>query len=71
MKRFGAEIPALERPRPEVLHDHVAQLHELEERLATLGGAHVERDAALVPVGHGEAWTTTTGAIGRRRAARG
>ena len=53
-QHLGAELPALERAGAEVLHDHVAHAHQLEEELAPARAAHVERQAALVAVGdHG------------------
>src|SRR4029453_7842961 len=50
-----AEAPALERPGPEVLDDHVARSDEIEKHLSPSRRAHVERDAPLVAVGHREA----------------
>ena len=43
-----AEVPLLERARPEVLRHHVGVLDEAEQQLLAAGNAQVERDALLV-----------------------
>src|SRR4029079_11654614 len=43
------EAPALERPRPEVLGQHLGYTHQLEQQLLAAGRAEVERHALLVP----------------------
>jgi hypothetical protein len=49
-----AEAEAVEHARPEVLHDDVALLQQIDEHLLALVRLHVHGDRALVAVEHRE-----------------